>query len=90
MNENEIAKTVLDCCFEIHKKLGPGLLESVYEEILYYELSKHNINSQRQVAIPVIYDKLKMEIGFRAGIIVDGKVIIELKSVETILDVHKK
>jgi GxxExxY protein len=90
MNENEIAKIALDCCFEIHKKLGPGLLESVYEEILYYELSKHNINSQRQVAIPVIYDKLKMEIGFRADIIVDGKVIIELKSVETILDVHKK
>lgn len=90
MNENEIAKIVLDCCFEIHKKLGPGLLESVYEEILYYELSKHNIKSQRQAAIPVIYDELKMEIGFRADIIVEGKVILELKSVETILDVHKK
>ena len=90
MNENEISKIVLDCCFEIHKKLGPGLLESVYDDILYYELSKHNIKSQRQVAIPVIYDELKMEIGFRADIIVEGKVILELKSVETILDVHKK
>jgi len=90
MNENEIAKIILDCSFEIHKKLGPGLLESVYEEILYYELNKRNISCQRQAPMPVIYDELKMEIGFRADIIVDGKVIIELKSVEAILDVHKK
>lgn len=90
MNENEISKIVLDCCFGIHKKLGPGLLESVYEEILFYELNKQGVNCQRQVAIPVIYDELKMEIGFRADIIVEGKVILELKSVETILNVHKK
>jgi len=65
-------------------------LESVYEEILFFELNKHGLHCRRQAAIPVIYDQLKMEIGFRADIIVAGKVILELKSVETILGVHKK
>ena len=90
MTENEISRIIVNSSINVHKKLGPGLLESVYEEILSYELKKENLKVERQVGMPVLYDDLKMELGFRADIIVDNKVIIELKSVETILDVHKK
>jgi len=90
MHENEIAKQILDCAFKIHKDVGPGLLESVYEELLSYEIIKRGLFVQRQVGIPLNYESIKMEIGFRADIIVENKVIIELKSIETILDVHKK
>lgn len=90
MTENELSRVIVDSCMRIHKRLGPGLLESVYEEILCYELSKLGISFKRQVGIAVEYDEVKMDLGFRADIIVDRKVIIELKSVETVLDVHKK
>ncbi len=90
MNENQIATVILDCSFKIHKELGPGLLESVYEEILCYELNKNNLYYERQLAIPVVYEEIRLELGFRADIIVEKKVIIELKSVETVLPVHKK
>lgn len=90
MTENEIAAIVVDVAYEIHVKLGPGLLESVYEEILYYELVKHGLFVERQKAIPVFWDDKKMEIGFRADLIVGKKVIIELKSVEQIALVHPK
>ncbi len=90
MNENEISKIIVNTAFQIHKQLGPGLLESVYEEILYFELSKQGLKVERQKAIPVIWDELKMEIGFRADLIVENKVIIEIKSFETIAPVHPK
>jgi len=90
MTENEISKTILDCCFTIHKQFGPGLLESVYEELLNHEIRKTNLQCERQVAVPLVYEDIKLEVGFRADLIVDRKVIIELKSVETILPVHKK
>jgi GxxExxY protein len=90
MIENEITGIIIDCCIKIHKTLGPGLLESVYEEVLAYELKNKGLLCERQVEVPVFYDKLKMELGFRADIIVEGKVIIELKSIESILPVHKK
>ena len=90
MTENEIAKIVVDCCFRIHSKLGPGLLESAYEEFLVYELAKARLKFVRQVAIPVVYETVRLDLGFRADVIIDGKVIIELKSIETILPVHKK
>ncbi len=90
MTENELSKIIVDCCYKIHVTLGPGLLESVYEEILAYELKKHDLKYFRQIGIPVIYEDVKMDIGFRADIIVEKKVIIELKSVEYILPVHKK
>ncbi|MEC4686362.1 MAG: GxxExxY protein [Nitrospirota bacterium] len=90
MNENEIAKIIVNNSFKIHKSLGPGLLESVYEEVLFYELLKNNLKCERQVAIPVIYESVRMDIGFRADLIVEDKVIIELKSVENIMPVHKK
>lgn len=90
MTENEISKIIVNTCYNIHVELGPGLLESVYEEILYYELTKEGLKVQRQKALPVIWDNIKMEIGFRADLIVENKVIIELKSVETIAPVHPK
>ena len=90
MNENEIAKIVVNTCYDIHVSLGPGLLESVYEEILFYELTVRGLSVERQKAIPVIWGDRKMEIGFRADLVVEGKVIIELKSVEAIAPVHPK
>ena len=90
MTENEIAKIIVNVAYNIHVKLGPGLLESVYEEILHYELRKQNLSIERQRAIPVVWEKIKMEIGFRADLIVENKVIIELKSIERIAPVHPK
>ena len=90
MIENELSKIVVDCCYKIHTTLGPGLFESVYEEVLVYELKSRKINYERQLDIPVEYQGLKMTIGFRADIIVEKKLIVELKSVEKILPVHKK
>jgi len=90
MHENEIARIVVDICFQIHKKLGPGLLESVYEEILCYELRKRRLSYSRQKPIPVIWDDVKLEIGFRADVIVENKVIVELKSVENMTPVFPK
>ncbi len=90
MTENEISKKIVNTAFYIHSTLGPGLLESVYEEIMYYELNRLGCQIERQKALPVIWNNLKMEIGFRADLIVEKKVIIELKSVETISPVHQK
>ena len=90
MTENELSKIIVNSCFHLHKQLGPGLLESIYEEILSYELIKEGLRIERQKAIPVIYDEINMEMGFRADIIVENKVIIELKSVESIAPVHQK
>ncbi len=90
MHENEIATRVIDTCFYIHKKLGPGLLESVYEEILSYELNKQGLLFDRQKPIPVYWDNKLMGVGFRADLLVENKVIVELKSVEIVLPVHYK
>ena len=90
MTENEIAKIIVNTAYNIHTNLGPGLLESVYEEIMYYELKKHGLKIERQKAIPVYWDDIKMPIGFRADIVVENKLIIELKSVEKIAPVHQK
>ena len=90
MNENELSKIILDACFLVHKKLGPGLFESVYEEILNYELLNLGLDVQRQKAIPVIWNEIKMDIGFRADLILNSKVLIEIKSVEKVNPVHQK
>ena len=90
MSENELSKIIVNTAFQIHLKLGPGLFESVYEEIMYYELIKLGLLVERQKGIPVIWNDIKMEIGFRADLIVENKVILELKSVETIAAVHPK
>ena len=90
MTENEIAREIVDAAFKIHTKLGPGLLESVYEAVLAYELKKGGLQVLRQHPIPVIYDEVELEEGFRADLIVGGKVIVELKSIEKVAPVHKK
>ena len=90
MTENELAKIIVNTSYDIHVKLGPGLLESVYEEILYYELTKAGLLLSRQQPIPVIWNEIRMELGFRADLIVENKVIIELKSVEVLAPVHPK
>ena len=82
MTENELSKIIVDVAYQIHTKLGPGLLESVYEEIMDYELQKLGLKVVRQKGIPVIWEEKKMELGFRADLIIENKVIIELKSVE--------
>ncbi|MCX6274064.1 MAG: GxxExxY protein, partial [Bacteroidetes bacterium] len=88
--ENEIAKILVDLFLKIHRKLGPGLLESVYEEVLCYELKKAGLKFRRQQAIDVTYDEVVLETGFRADVIVEEKVIVELKSVQEIAPIHPK
>ncbi len=90
MTENKIAKIVVDAAFKVHNKLGPGLLESVYEIVLSHELRRRGLKISRQHAIPIIYEGIEFEEAFRADIIVEDKVIIELKSVEEVSKVHKK
>ncbi|WP_427162945.1 GxxExxY protein [Aliinostoc sp. HNIBRCY26] len=90
MMENEIAKQVVDAAFKIHTRLGPGLFESVYESVLAYELEQRGLSVVRQQTIPVIYETVRLEEGFRADLIVEDKVIIEIKSLEAIHPVHKK
>src|SRR5438046_1754623 len=90
MTENEIAKQIVDAAFKIHTTLGPGLFESVYEAVMAEELSRRRLQVIRQQAIPVVYENVHLEAGFRADLIVEGKVIVEIKSVEAIAPVHKK
>ncbi len=90
MTENEISKIIVDVAYRVHSKLGPGLLESVYEEILYYEFIKLGLKVERQKMVPVVWDNLRMELGSRADLIIENKVIIEFKSVELIAPVHPK
>jgi GxxExxY protein len=90
MTENELARIIVNVAFNIHSKLGPGLLESVYEEIMYHELTKLGLLVERKKSLPVVWDTLKLDIGFRADFIVEQKVIVELKSVEKVIAVHPK
>jgi GxxExxY protein len=90
MTENELAKQIVNAAYRIHTTLGPGLLESVYEMTLAHELEKQGIKVLRQHALPVIYETVRMEIGFRADLIVGDKVIVEIKSIEAISPVHRK
>ena len=88
--ENELSKIILDAAFRVHTKTGPGLLETVYEVLLAHELRKQGIRVERQVPIPIHYDELTFEEGFRADLLVEDKVIVELKSVEQLVRVHSK
>ncbi len=90
MTENDITEIIVDKCIKIHTRLGPGLLENVYEEVLLYELHNSKLECERQINIPIIYDNIIFNIGYRLDVIVDDKVIVELKSVEHVLPVHKK
>ncbi len=90
MTENAIAKQIVDAAFHIHTTLGPGLLESVYDTVLAYELSQRGLRTVRQQAIPVVYENVRIDTGFRADLVVEDKVIVEIKSVEVLAPVHKK
>ena len=90
MKENEIAKEVVDAAFRVHTKLGPGLLESVYEVVLAHEIKKRGLSVIRQKPVPVKYDNMVFNKGFRADIVVEDSVILELKSIEATSPVHKK
>lgn len=91
MKENELAKIIVDTTFRIHKELGPGLFESVYETVLDYELvNEYGLHVLRQPVLPVVWRQIKLEIGFKPDMIIKSKVIIELKSVEALLPVHYK
>jgi GxxExxY protein len=90
LTENELARDIVDAAFHIHQNLGPGLLESVYEAILARELTKRGLRVARQKPVPIVYDGLAFDEGFRADLIVEDKIIIELKSAEQVAPVHKK
>lgn len=88
MHENEIASRVIGCAIEIHKALGPGLLESAYQECLYYKLEKEGLQLQKEKPMPLIYEAVHLECGYRIDILVENKVVIEIKSVEALNDIH--
>ena len=90
MTENEIGTIVIEAAIAVHQALGPGLLESVYEIVLAHELQRRGLRVERQVAVPIEYGGIRFDEGFRADIIVDDKVILELKSVERVSAAHKK
>jgi len=88
MNENEISKIIIGCAIEVHKHLGPGLLESAYQECLYYELIQAGLNVQKEKPMPIVYKEVKLDHGYRIDLLVENKVVIEIKTVEELNDVH--
>ncbi len=86
--ENEISQLIIGCAIKVHTALGPGLLESAYEECLYYELLKEGLKVEKQKALPLIYEEIKLEVGYRLDLIVEDKVIVEIKACEGLTDVH--
>jgi len=88
MTENEISKVVFDCALKVHQNLGPGLLESAYEECLYYELCKTGLKIEKQKPLPLLYEEVKLEIGYRIDIMIENKFIIEVKAVDALNDIH--
>jgi len=90
MSENVVAKQIVDAAYRVHTTLGPGLLESVYQAALAYELEKRGLRVARQQAIPVVYEAVRIDTGFHADLVVEDQVIVEIKAVETIAPVHKK
>ena len=88
MTENEISKIVIGFAIEVHKALGPGLLENTYQECLYYKLKKEGLKVEKEKPMPVIFEEVRLECGYRIDLLVEDKVVIELKSVEILNDVH--
>ena len=88
ITENEISKIVFESALKVHKALGPGLLESAYEECLFYELKKFNLKVEKQRVLPLVYEEVRLDIGYRIDIIIEDKFIVEVKSVESLNDVH--
>jgi GxxExxY protein len=88
MSENELSKIVFNCALKVHQTLGPGLLESAYEECLFFELKKTGLRIEKQKPLPLIYEEIKLEIGYRLDIIVENKLILEIKSVDALNEIH--
>jgi GxxExxY protein len=88
MEENEITEKVIGCAINVHKNLGPGLLESAYQECLFYELKKAGLKVEKEKPLPLIYETVKMECGYRMDLLVEDKIIVEIKSVEALNDIH--
>lgn len=87
--DSGLTETIIGCAIEVHRALGPGLLESVYEECLCYELQLKNLNFERQKVLPLAYKEVKLEAGFRLDLVVEGKVVVEIKCVEKLMPVHE-
>jgi len=88
MNENELSKIIIGYAIEVHKQLGPGLLESAYQECLYYELINAGLEVQKEKPMPIIYKEVKLDHGYRIDLLVENKVVVEIKTVESFTDVH--
>lgn len=88
MTENEIATKVIGAAIQVHKSLGPGLLESAYEECLFYEIARSGLNVIKQKGLPLVYEEVKLEVGYRIDILVENKLIVEVKAVEALNEVH--
>ena len=89
MNTNEITEKIIGCAIEIHKTLGPGLLESAYEACLFFELQRVGLHVERQKPIPIVYKEIKLDCGYRMDILVENQVVVELKTVEAFMPVHE-
>ncbi len=87
-NENELSRMAIESAIIVHRNLGPGLLESVYKECLFFELQNKNIFVEKEKPLPLVYKEIKLECGYRADIVIENKLILELKSVEAINDIH--
>lgn len=88
MNENEVANKIIGCAIEVHKALGPGLLENAYQECLFYKLQKEGLMVQKEKPMPLIFEEIKLECGYRIDILVENMVVVEIKSVESLNEVH--
>lgn len=88
MTENELAKLVIGCAIDVHRKLGPGLLESAYQACLFYELVKHDLIVEKEKPLPLVYDDIKLDCGYRLDLLIEKKLIVEIKSVEALNDIH--
>jgi len=86
--ENELSKKIIGCALEVHKQLGPGLLESAYRECLYYEFIQAGFNVRQEVPMPVVYKEVKLDHGYRMDLLVEERVVIEIKTVDALIDVH--
>jgi len=88
MNENEITEKIIGCAIKVHKNLGPGLFESAYQECLFYELKKEGLNVEKEKALPLVYEEVKLDCGYRLDLLVENKIIVEIKSVDTLNEIH--
>jgi len=88
MNENELSNMIIGCAIEVHKQLGPGLLESAYQECMYYELRQIGLNVQKEKPMPIVYKEVKLDHGYRIDLLVEEKVVVEIKTVDAFNEVH--